>query len=242
MEKAREAFAADATLHDVRVVELSSIPYVLQVKAPPQHDWTKTAASAAERSWWFRHYRADDLSANVATVLSTELAVASPERQGAWRVLAEQNPRATAERLVLQHFELMVASRNEVWDPRLEVLAETVAVFGRLWKGLAPELAQPLPADAKTLAERVRGALATADISPISQELAKAQQLLGDRTDLDLAMRFYLLRVREAVAAVEPHASRIAQSTTATARREAYERLAQHCAEVVAAIDLLCRK
>lgn len=250
MEKAREAFAADEALLDVQIVELASLPYMLEARAPLKHDWTKSATSAAQRNWWFHHYRADDLSANVRQLLGAEQALASPERHAAWKVIAEQDPRASAERLVLRHLEQMVAVRNEVWDPRLEIVAEAVVTLGQLWKELAPELAAPPPATTSPLAsgpssglaERVRMALATADLSPISPELEKARQLLRDQNDRDLTTRFYLLRLREAASATGPHAERIARATTATTRKEQYAQLAGRCAELVAAIDLLCKK
>lgn len=58
MEKARVVFAMAEGLTDVQVANVPGLRELLQVRAPADHDWSKTAAQVETQQWWFEVFRA----------------------------------------------------------------------------------------------------------------------------------------------------------------------------------------
>src|SRR5262245_46181028 len=121
MEKARAAFANAEGLTDVHFANVPGLRELLQVRAPADHDWERTAAEVAAQHWSLEPFRADDVVANLRQELAKELAVAPLDlaaRQRVWTTFGRLEPRLHAERIVLAALEQLVAGRATMWDPR----------------------------------------------------------------------------------------------------------------------------
>ena len=249
MEKARVVFATAEGLTDVQVANVPGLRELLQVRAPADHDWAKTAAQVEAQEWWFEAFRADDVAANVRQELARELAVAAPDvtvRQQAWATLGRSEPRLRAERIVLGALEQLVAGRAAMWDPRLDEVEAAAVVLRQFWAGVAPALAaatEPagalvsIPLAAQTWTERVHAAVAYDTIA--DADLLAARACVTPAPSRWWAVQFVWRRVAQQCAVVQQHAQRIAERTRDAGARQAYAELARQCADIVGAVALL---
>ena len=253
MEKARAAFATAAGLEQVQVAAVPGLRDMLQVRAALAHDWERTAAAMAARSWWFEKLRADDVAANVRSELAAQLAAAEADPEAhrrAWMVLGTMEARLLAERCVLHELEQLVATRAVLWDPRLDEVAAAAAALRAFWTGVAPALPREpegppvnvpfaAPPPAAALCDRVREALAAGDGTAAPAQLLAARECIGTLATRWWAVQLLCHRVAQTCATVRDHASRRAERTQAPDRRQAYRELARRCADMVAALELL---
>src|SRR5262245_16513410 len=258
MEKARVVFAMAEGLTDVQVANVSGMRELLQVRAPVDHDWAKTAAQVAQHEWWFEAFRADDGAANLRRELAKELAAAPPDaaRQRVWETFGRWERRLYAERVVLGALEQLAAGRARMWDPRLDEVEEAAVALRQFWAGVAPALEPAaLPAVAPGAGpgaapfeariwmhpwtERVREAVAGNENAAAEQELAAARRIVTPVPSRWWAVQFTWRRVAQQCAAVQQHAQRLAERTRDAAVKQAYAELARQCADIVGALALL---
>jgi hypothetical protein len=249
MEAARAAFANAEGLTDVQVANVPGLRELLQVRAPADHDWAKTAAEVAVQQWSFEPFRADDVVVNLRHELANELAVAPRDaaaRQRAWTTFGRLEPRFCAERIVLAALEQLVAGRATMWDPRLDEVEAAAVALRQFWAGVAPALepaAQPAVAVGAPIVapwtERVREALTRTQTAAADEELAAEHRSVTPAPSRWWAVQLACRRVAQQCAEVQQHAQRLAERTRDAAAKQAYAELARQCADIVGAVTLL---
>lgn len=234
LEKAREVFAALDGLSEVAVVNDLRL---LSVRAAATHDWTATAAAAAQQAWWFDAVRADDDAANIRRMLDAVMAAGLGDAERtAWTVLGDRDVPLVAERAVLQALEHVIALRSRIWDPRLEALVPGAEALRGFWTAVAPRLpaAVDLPGSG-TVAERIASQQQRAAQALVPPEVQAARAVLAATPQRGLVLRVLWHHAATAAVEVRAHAETIATRARDPARRSDYLELARRCAELAAA-------